>query len=101
MFCSHCGKEISDKAAVCIHCGKDVRRPITEDSAGCGWWWLGFLVPLAGLLIWATCNDTQPKRAKKAGIGALVSTILGVGLTILFFILYFIFIIMLAQGVFF
>lgn len=101
MFCSHCGKEISDKAAVCIHCGKDVRPVITEDSAGCGWWWLGFLIPIAGLLIWVTCSDTQPKRAKKAGMGALVSTILSVVLTILFFILYFIFIIMLAQGVFF
>lgn len=27
MYCKHCGKEIDDKAAVCIHCGVAVADP--------------------------------------------------------------------------
>ena len=96
MLCRHCGKEISDKAAICLGCGAEVKRPVAEDTAGAGWWWLGFLVPLAGLLIWLTCNDTQPNRAKKAGIGALVGVITAVALTVLFYIFWLVLIIVLA-----
>lgn len=89
MFCSHCGKEISDKAAICIGCGAEVKAPAVEEKASAGWWWLGFAVPLAGLLIWVIDMDKYPKRAKKAGMGALISTIVGVALAILFYVLYF------------
>lgn len=27
MFCSNCGKEIDDKAVICIHCGCQVNNP--------------------------------------------------------------------------
>lgn len=97
MFCSNCGKEISDKAAICVGCGAAVKRAEVEDTGGIGWWWIGFLVPLAGLLIWITCNDSQPKRAKKAGIGALVGVITAVALVIVFYILWFVLIVMLAS----
>ncbi len=100
MFCSKCGKELSDKAAVCVGCGANVKQSVIEDSAGCGWWWIGFLVPIAGLLIWITCNDNQPKRAKKAGIGALVGVILSVVLVVMFYVFWFVFVILLAQGIY-
>lgn len=100
MFCRYCGKEISDKAAICVGCGAEVKQSKPEDTAGAGWWWLGFLVPLAGLLIWITCNDTQPKRAKKAGIGALVGVITSVALTVLFYIFWFVLVIAFAGGMY-
>lgn len=47
------------------------------------WGLLGFFVPLAGLILFLVWKDTKPKSAKAAGIGALVSVILGVVLYIL------------------
>lgn len=99
MYCKYCGKELADQAVVCLGCGAEVKRDNQlEDTAGAGWWWLGFLVPLAGFLIWITCNDTQPKRAKKAGVGALVGVITSVALVVLFYILWFVLVIALAGG---
>ena len=97
MFCKNCGKQIPDNAVVCVACGTEIQRPPMEDTASCGWWWLGFFVPVAGLLIWALCTDSQPKRAKKAGIGAIVGTIVFVVLTVLFYVLWMAFIFMLAT----
>jgi len=31
VFCLHCGKEITDEAAVCVHCGRQV-KPIQKTS---------------------------------------------------------------------
>ena len=100
MYCSNCGRAIPEKAAVCMGCGVAVKRPAAQDSAGAGWWWLGFLIPLAGLLIWVTCNDNQPCRAKKAGIGALVGVIVSVGLCVLFYVLWFLMMFAMATGAF-
>lgn len=100
MFCRHCGKEISDQAVICVGCGAEVKQSKVADTGGAGWWWLGFLVPLAGFLIWITCNDSQPKRAKKAGIGALVGVITSVALVIVFYILWFVLVIALAGGMY-
>ncbi len=90
MFCSKCGKEIDDKAAVCIGCGATVAKTPenTNDTGSFGWAVLGFFIPLAGLILWLLWNDTAPKNAKKAGGGALASVIAGV----VFFILYIVFI---------
>lgn len=92
MYCTQCGKEISDIAAVCVNCGAEVKKTeaSTKDRGSAGWWWLGFLVPLAGLVFWAACQDSQPKNAKKAGIGALVGIIVSVALAVLFYIAYFV-----------
>lgn len=98
MYCKNCNKEIPDNAVICVGCGTEVKQPAVTDRAGAGWWWLGFLVPIAGLLIWVTCNDNQPKRAKKAGIGALVGAITSAVLVAVVFILWFLLVIMLANG---
>lgn len=89
MFCSNCGAQIDDKAAVCIHCGVKTNGSKSSGDTG-GFWWgvLGFFIPLAGLIIWLTCRDNTPKNAKSAGIGALISTILSVVLSILVVVFY-------------
>ncbi len=91
MFCQNCGKEIPDNAYVCLGCGKTVSNSnkVNEGNVSAGWWWLGFLIPIAGLLIWIFCNDNEPIKAKKAGMGALIGTIVGVVATVLIYILFF------------
>ena len=88
MFCPNCGKEIDPKASVCLGCGVSVSRMIKhpEGKVSAGWWWLGFLLPIAGLFVWLFCNDTEPLKAKKAGWGALVSVIVSVAIVILYFV---------------
>ena len=87
MYCNHCGKEVADVASVCIHCGKSLNKTRVDDSkAGWGWWWIGFLIPLAGLLIYIFCQDDAPNKARKAGIGAIVGAIVMVVLLVLYYV---------------
>lgn len=71
MFCKNCGKEIDDKASVCINCG--VATTSINDNGGFGWGLLGCCIPIVGLILYLVWQDTKPKSAKSAGIGALVS----------------------------
>lgn len=46
---------------------------------GSNWWSvLGFFIPLLGLILFLIWKTTNPKSAKAAGIGALVSVILNI-----------------------
>ena len=91
MFCTNCGREIDEKAAVCLGCGCEVKnaRNSAKDTGSIGWGFLGFFVPLAGFILWAVLNDTQPKNAKKAGIGAIIGIIASVVGIILLYVFYF------------
>ena len=70
-FCNHCGSEIDDRAVICPKCGIP-RRKFKPDNGGFLWGLLGFLVPMAGLVIYLLWKDTKPKSAKATGIGALI-----------------------------
>ena len=85
-FCKNCGNQIDDKAVVCPACGV-AQAPATTDEGGFGWSLLGCCVPIAGLILFLIWKDTQPKNAKKAGMGALISVILSVIFTILYVVL--------------
>ena len=94
-FCRNCGKEIDDRAAVCIHCGvTQAATPQGVDNGGFGWGLLGCCIPVAGLILFLVWKDSKPKTAKSAGIGALVSVIGGV----IFYVLYFILLFVLAAA---
>lgn len=58
-----------------------------EDTGSFGWAVLGFFIPLVGLILYIAWKDTKPLSAKKAGMGALVSVIANVVLTILFILI--------------
>lgn len=58
-----------------------------NDAGGFLWGLLGCCIPVAGLVLFLVWKDTKPKTAKAAGIGALVSVILGVVCYILMFVL--------------
>lgn len=101
MYCTHCGKEISDIADVCIGCGRSVKKipkKAENDSNSVGWWWLGFLLPIVGFILWAVWTADYPMKAKKAGWGAIVGVIVSVVAVVLIYILYFALIIMLGIG---
>ena len=78
-FCKYCGAQIDDNAVVCTSCGaSQSTAPAVVDKGGFGWGLLGWCVPIVGLILFLVWKDTKPKTAKAAGIGALVSVILGV-----------------------
>ncbi|MCM1089924.1 MAG: hypothetical protein NC092_12250 [Butyrivibrio sp.] len=56
------------------------------DNGGFLWGLLGCCIPIVGLVLFLVWKDSKPKTAKAAGIGALVS----VGLSVVFYIIYFV-----------
>ena len=91
MFCSFCGKEIDDKAAVCVYCGKKVQgyQETPKDEGRALYFWIGFLLPIAGFLIWIFTHDTTPNNGRKALIGAVWGIVAAVAAVILFYVLFF------------
>lgn len=88
MFCSNCGKEISDNAAICVGCGRSVKKaPNSKDSNSAGWWWLGFFLPMVGLILFIVWSGDYPLKAKKVGWGALIGAIVSVAFIILAYVL--------------
>ena len=78
-FCNNYGAQIDDRAVVCPKCGVPQNdTPPVVDNGGFGWGLLGCCVPIAGLILFLIWKDTKPKTAKAAGIGAIVSVVLGV-----------------------
>lgn len=91
MFCPNCGREIISGSDVCFGCGimldKIFKKAPKRVSAG--WWWLGFFIPFIGFILWAVMNDSEPEKAKKCGIGAIVGVIVPVVIVILFYVIMF------------
>ena len=52
--------------------------PEVVDNGGFLWGLLGCCIPVAGLVLFLIWKDTKPKTAKAAGIGAIVSVVLGI-----------------------
>lgn len=79
MICPKCGYNADDKAVVCLGCGISLGKikKTEKKNVSLGWWWLGFFVPVAGILIWAICRDDEPRKAKRAGIGAICGIVVG------------------------
>ena len=81
-YCKNCGTQIDDQAAVCPHCGASKvnapAQPPVVDNGGFGWGLLGCCIPIVGLILFLVWKDQKPKSAKAAGIGALISVIIGV-----------------------
>ncbi len=89
MFCSNCGNQVDDKAVICVKCGAPIHKKPQNDSYSFGWWWLGFFIPLAGFIIWATCTDTAPTKSKRCLFGAIFGVIVPIVLFVLFYLVLF------------
>ena len=87
-FCSKCGKEIHDDAAICIHCGCAVSGGNsvvdTQDAPNLGFAILGFFIPLVGLIMYLMWHGTKPKQAASAGKGALIGFVVSIVFSIIY-----------------
>lgn len=81
--CKHCGKEIATDSVYCEHCGaKQI-----EDKASV-WGIIGsFLIPLVGIILWATKKNEKPAAAKKYLWWAVASFALGLVIQIISFVI--------------
>lgn len=60
-----------------------VLQPTAQDNGSFGWAVLGFFIPIAGLILYLVWRTEKPLSARRAGMGALVSVIVGAVLTVL------------------
>ena len=58
------------------------QQPV-NDSGSFGWAVLGFLIPIVGLVLYIVWRTEKPRSARMAGLGALVSVIASVVVTLL------------------
>ncbi len=73
-YCTKCGAELHDEAVVCPNCG--CKADAVDDSGSIGWGFLGFIIPIVGLILYLTWKNEKPKCAKRAGSGALAAVII-------------------------
>lgn len=105
MRCNYCGEEVFENAKFCQNCGAEVSKQDegkfnetinqnvsseqenvkkvnidqkSDEKANVGLAILSFFIPLAGLIVFLTKKDKEPKTAKVSGICALVSFILNI-----------------------
>lgn len=78
-FCSHCGAELNDNAAICLKCGCFTNAYIpnhqSADAPNAGFALLSFFFPVIGLVLYWVWLNTTPLRAKSCGKGALIGAI--------------------------
>ena len=78
-YCSHCGAEINECAAVCLKCGCAINRSqsyntsLDEPSAGLNI--LSFFIPLVGLILYLAFQNT-PRKARSCGKCALIGFVI-------------------------
>jgi len=80
-YCPNCGESVRDDQDVCLACGtelKEKKKVSVENGSQIGWGILGFLIPLAGLILFLIWRDTKPDASKAAGIGAIIGFILNI-----------------------
>lgn len=89
--CTKCGKELLDEAVICPACGcyadeipvKPNAEPDAEsDAPSLLFSFIGFLIPLVGLILYLYFKEKEPLKANSAGKGALIR--LGISLVIVF-----------------
>lgn len=73
-----------------VQSGQVVMQPTAQDSGSAGWAVLGFFFPIVGLILYLVWKTEKPLSARRAGMGALVSVIVGVVITVIWFILAFV-----------
>lgn len=67
-YCNNCGKEVSDNAVVCPFCGCAVASKNVEvDKPSTGLNVLSFLIPLVGLILYLSWQNSTPIKAKAVG----------------------------------
>jgi len=87
-YCQFCGHQVDDDAIVCGACGRQIAYPDSDGhpkstetekdrkevqtSGNIGWGFLGFFIPLAGLVLYCVWRQERSKDAHYAGVGAII-----------------------------
>lgn len=91
-YCKSCGGEVNSAQDFCPNCGaslksQDNQQPQpqqyqqqnnVEDTGGFGWGFLGFCIPIAGLILYIIWRQEKPLTAKAALTGAIIGFVLNV-----------------------
>ncbi len=104
-YCSKCGKEINEDAVFCEYCGyklnevkeDDENEIDPNDAPSTGLAILCFLYPIIGLILYLIWNESSPLKAKSCGKGALIGVIVSAVVSVLSTIIYFIAIMALSS----
>ena len=103
MYCNNCGRPVDDNSTYCSNCGARLNpmheQSYIEDKPCFGFALLGFFIPLIGLILFLIYEGKKPKRAKSAGIGALIGFITEIILSILLAVLYVVFSVSLFNNI--
>ena len=86
MFCSKCGAKNEKGAEFCTECGTSLKENTNvqaKSGSSIGWGVLGFFIPLVGLILFLCWKNDRPSDSKAAGIGALISVIINVVITVI------------------
>lgn len=99
-YCPNCQKEHNINQTKC-ECGYEfvvIEKPdenvstnttiIVDKVPGFVWSWVGFLSPIAGLVLYILWKEKWPERAKRAGKVALYTTIIITVLVIIAILLF-------------
>lgn len=63
MYCKYCGAKLKDEHADCPKCGKNNRLNSSDDAKDFRFALLGFLVPIAGLMLYLVWKKDFPMRS--------------------------------------
>ncbi len=95
-FCRNCGAQIHDEAVVCVNCGTTVLKSANmtnpADKKSGGFATLCFFIPVLGLILYLVWNKEYPLKAKSCAKGGIIGFVLSNVLSIIFVIIYFVFI---------
>ncbi len=85
MYCKRCGAQINDEAVICPKCGCSTgnTKVSPDDAPSGGFAFLGFLIPILGLILYLVWKPEYPMRAHSVGKGALIGFITTLALSIL------------------
>lgn len=90
-YCKSCGGEVNSTQDFCPNCGASIKaqnsnqqqpqqyqQSNVEDTGGFGWGFLGFCIPLVGLILYLVWRQEKPLTAKAALTGAIIGFVLNV-----------------------
>ena len=72
-FCPKCGKVVVGTTNYCSRCGYSLNA--FNDEPSFGFAFLGFLIPIVGLIVFLVMRDNAPERAHSAGKGAIAGVL--------------------------
>lgn len=85
MYCKNCGNTINENALYCPYCGAKLDSTQLEKSKSLdiGFFIVGFLIPILGLIVFLLYEKKEPKKAKSAVKGALIGFVAKIALVFL------------------